>query len=239
MIKYCGECGADLRDTNGICYNCASKHKYSSGGVINISNIKEGAKEVLDKHFGKIFISSLFVYALLLISSVLIDLALDSRTILYDVASIIRTFVFMPLAVGLLGYILNIIRDKEVGFDDIFKFYDKKIFLVFSVSFLVSLFSLLWGLLLIVPGIIVYISYSLSFYVLVDNEEKSVMEILNESKRLTDGYKGDIFVFYLSFIGWILISVITFGIALIYVIPYIEVSTAMYYDTLKDIKKIE
>ena len=46
MIKYCGECGADLRKTNGICKNCASKHKYSSGGVINRINIKEGAKEV-------------------------------------------------------------------------------------------------------------------------------------------------------------------------------------------------
>ena len=65
----------------------------------------------------------------------------------------------------------------------------------------------------------------------------SIMEILRESKRLTYGYKADIFLFGLSFLGWYLLSVFTMGIAFIYVIPYTLVASAMYYEELKKIKK--
>lgn len=237
MDKYCAKCGADLTKTNGVCEKCASKYKYSFNGIINSAKIKEGAKEVLDKHFWKIFKASVFVYVIMFLSMLLIDKLLDSKTLIYDVASLVRVFVFMPLSVGLINYILKIVRDEEVKFDDIFQFYDKRIFLVFGVGFLVSLISLLWAFLLIVPGIIVYLSYSLCNYVLVDNDNMSVTEILSESKRLTDGYKGDIFLFAISFAGWYLLSMLTLGIALIYVIPYVSVSFAIYYEELKKIKK--
>ena len=237
MIKYCGECGADLRKTNGICKNCASKHKYSSGGVINRINIKEGAKEVLDKYFWKIFKASFFVYVIMALSMLLVDKLLDSKTLMYDVASLFRVIIFMPLSVGLIRYILKIIRDEEVKFDEIFVYYDRRIFIVFGVGFLVSLISVLWAFLFIVPGVIAYLSYSFCNYILVDNDDMNVMEILAESKRLTDGYKGDIFLFILSFVGWYLLSIFTFGIVFIYVIPYSSVSYAMYYEELKRLKQ--
>lgn len=236
MNKYCGECGADLTKTNGVCEKCASKFKYSFNGIINSAKIKEGAKEILDKHFWKIFKASIFVYAIMFLSMLLIDKLLDSKTLMYDVASLIRVFVFMPLSVGLVNYILKIIRDEEYKFDDIFQFYDKRIFLVFGVGFLVSLISVLWAFLFIVPGIIAYLSYSLSNYILIDNSNMSANEIINESRRLTDGYKGDIFLFAISFAGWYLLSMLTLGIALIYVIPYVSVSFAIYYEELKKIK---
>ena len=238
MIKYCGECGADLRETNGVCASCASKHKYSFGGVINHANIKEGAKEILDKHFPKILRVSLFVYFIMALSMLLVEMLLDSKTLLYDFASLIRVFVFMPLFVGFLGYILKIVRNDDAKFDDIFRFYDKRIFLVFGVGFLVSLFSVLWAFLFVVPGIIAYLSYSMCNYVLIDNCDLAVNDILSESKRLTNGYKGDILLFMLSFIGWYFLCILTLGIALIYVVPYSTVSLTMYYDELKKIKNL-
>ena len=87
------------------------------------------------------------------------------------------------------------------------------------------------------PGVIAYLSYSFCNYILVDNDDMNVMEILAESKRLTDGYKGDIFLFILSFVGWYLLSIFTFGIVFIYVIPYSSVSYAMYYEELKRLKQ--
>ncbi len=235
MIKYCGECGADLRDTNGVCPNCSNK--YSSNGIINRVRLKEGAKEILDKHFWNIFKASFFVFAIMGLSMLIIDLLLDTDTYIYSVANLFRTFIFLPLTVGLINYVLKIVREEEAKFDMIFMFYDKRIFLVFGVSFLVSLICVLWSLLLIIPGIIAYLSYSLVNYILADNDNMSIMEILRESKRLTYGYKADIFLFGLSFLGWYLLSAFTMGIAFIYVIPYTLVASAMYYEELKKIKK--
>lgn len=235
MVKYCGECGADLRDTNGVCPNCSNK--YSSNGIINRVRLKEGAKEILDKHFWNIFKASFFVFAIMGLSMLIIDLLLDTDTYIYSVANLFRTFIFLPLTVGLINYVLKIVREEEAKFDMIFMFYDKRIFLVFGVSFLVSLICVLWSLLLIIPGIIAYLSYSLVNYILADNDNMSIMEILRESKRLTYGYKADIFLFGLSFLGWYLLSAFTMGIAFIYVIPYTLVASAMYYEELKKIKK--
>ena len=130
----------------------------------------------------------------------IIDLLLDTDTYIYSVANLFRTFIFLPLTVGLINCVL-------------------------------------WSLLLIIPGIIAYLSYSLVNYILADNDNMSIMEILRESKRLTYGYKADIFLFGLSFLGWYLLSVFTMGIAFIYVIPYTLVASAMYYEELKKIKK--
>ena len=235
MVKYCGECGADLRDTNGVCPNCSNK--YSSNGIINRVRLKEGAKEILDKHFWNIFKASFFVFAIMGLSMLIIDLLLDTDTYIYSVANLFRTFIFLPLTVGLINYVLKIVREEEAKFDMIFMFYDKRIFLVFGVSFLVSLICVLWSLLLIIPGIIAYLSYSLVNYILADNDNMSIMEILRESKRLTYGYKADIFLFGLSFLGWYLLSAFTMGIAFIYVIPYTLVASSIYYEEMKKIKK--
>jgi uncharacterized membrane protein len=65
------------------------------------------------------------------------------------------------------------------------------------------------------------------------------MEYLSKSRELMKGYKWDYFVFNLSFIGWILLSIITFGILFVYVIPYISIADTIYYDELKKIKDKE
>ena len=74
-------------------------------------------------------------------------------------------------------------------------------------------------------------------YIFVDGEHTEPMEVINESKRMTSGYKWDLFVFGLSFIGWILLSFLF--IPVIYVVPYVTVANAMYYNELKKIKEME
>ncbi len=109
----------------------------------------------------------------------------------------------------------------------------KKLGKAWCLSLLVGIFTFLWSLLLWVPGIIKAISYSMSFFVMADDPELTAREALNISKEITKGHKMDIFVLGLSFIGWMLLSVFTFGIALIYVIPYMETTMANYYQTIK------
>ena len=69
-----------------------------------------------------------------------------------------------------------------------------------------------------------------------DVKSKSTFELVDMSKKMMDGYKMDYFMFELSFIGWILLCLVTFGIACIWVVPYIETANVMYYEELKKIK---
>ena len=99
---------------------------------------------------------------------------------------------------------------------------------------MIAIFTCLWSLLFIIPGIIKAISYYMAYFVLADNPELSAKEALDESKRITSGHIGDLFVLYLSFISWVLLGAITCGLALIYVVPYMQTTMANYYLELKD-----
>lgn len=111
------------------------------------------------------------------------------------------------------------------GFDDFWS--------AFKVIFLVGLFTFLWSLLFIIPGIVKSYSYSMSMYILAENKGKPALECINESKMMTEGHKMDLFVLNLSFIGWMLLGSITLGIAYIWVVPYMEATMINVYNTLK------
>ena len=97
-----------------------------------------------------------------------------------------------------------------------------------------ELFVFLWSLLFIVPGIIKALSYFMTPHILADSKNVSPTEALKLSMRMTQGYKGEIFVMYLSFIGWALLSAITCGILqILYTGPYMGTSFAGLYMELK------
>lgn len=76
----------------------------------------------------------------------------------------------------------------------------------------------------------------MSMYILAENKGKPALECINESKQMTDGHKMDLFVLDLSFIGWILLGMITFGIAFIWIIPYMSTTSANVYRSLKPVE---
>ena len=97
------------------------------------------------------------------------------------------------------------------------------------------LFVLLWSLLLIVPGIVKALSYWMTPYILAECPQVAPTEALKLSMRMTDGHKGDIFVMYLSFIGWLILSGLTCGLLyLFYVGPYMNTSMAGLYAELRE-----
>lgn len=104
----------------------------------------------------------------------------------------------------------------------------------FFAGFLVGLFTFLWSLLLIVPGIVKGIAYSQTFYIMTEHPEYTGREAIDASQELMQGHKWEYFVLGLSFIGWFLLSTLTFGILLFYVKPYYEATMAEYYRYLKE-----
>lgn len=96
-----------------------------------------------------------------------------------------------------------------------------------------NIFLALWSLIPVV-GIIKYYSYSMTFFIQNDHPEMTKTEAITASRKMMKGHKWELFVLELSFIGWILLSCLTFGILLIvYVGPYMEATKAAYYEKLK------
>ena len=122
------------------------------------------------------------------------------------------------------------IKDAFNGFDDFFS--------AFKVTLLVGLYTFLWSLLFIVPGIIKGYSYSMALYVLADNKGKSARECIAESKAMMEGHKMELFVLDLSFIGWYLLCSLTCGLAFLYVAPLLNATHANVYETIKPVMEV-
>lgn len=131
--------------------------------------------------------------------------------------------------------VLNVVRQKQrPQVEDLFTIYRNNFEKAFLVPFLVQLFIGLWCLLLIVPGIIMAYAYSMAVYVSNDHPELSSMDAIRKSKELMRGHKWDLFVLDLSFIGWILLCLLTCGIGFFFLLPYIEAAHAEFYRELTD-----
>lgn len=75
-------------------------------------------------------------------------------------------------------------------------------FKVIGLTLVMGFKILMWSLLFVVPGIIAAINYSMSFFVLIEDPSKGIMECINESIRLMRGNKMNLIFFALSYIGW-------------------------------------
>ncbi|MCL1929961.1 DUF975 family protein [Candidatus Saccharibacteria bacterium] len=100
-----------------------------------------------------------------------------------------------------------------------------------------TFFTFAWSLLLIVPGIIKWFSYSQMFYLMADDPKLEPSEAQARSMEMMRGHKMELFNLYLSFMPWILLVVVTLGIGLIYVLPYLNATLAAYYIQLKKVTK--
>lgn len=102
-----------------------------------------------------------------------------------------------------------------------------------KTGILTSLFTFLWSLLFVIPGIIKAIAYSQAMYIVAENPGMSARAALKQSEAMMQGHKMDYFILGLSFIGWILLCSITFGIAYIWVGPYMNATMVNFYKDLK------
>lgn len=95
--------------------------------------------------------------------------------------------------------------------------------------FLINLYAALWGILLIIPGIMKSYAYSFVPYILAEDKEISISDAIAVSQDLTEGYKWELFVLDLSFILWDILAAFTFGLAAFYSEPYKKATWAQYY----------
>lgn len=98
---------------------------------------------------------------------------------------------------------------------------------------LMCVYIFLWSLLLIIPGIVKYISYSQTFYILRDEPSLTYNGAIERSMAMMEGHKMDYFLLILSFIGWYILGILSLGIGFLWINPYISRTLAFFYEDLK------
>jgi uncharacterized membrane protein len=150
------------------------------------------------------------------------------------VGSIVAILFSGVFSLGFSHLYLSISRSKPYSLSMIFSGFNQ-IGTALYANFLVYLFSFLWALLFIIPGVIALLSYSLTFLILADNPEMSAMDAINKSKEMMEGNKGKAFSLSVGFTGWFILGAISFGIGYIWILPYYGMCfTKFYQDIIKD-----
>jgi uncharacterized membrane protein len=148
------------------------------------------------------------------------------------IGSLVGILISGPLSLALASYYLAISRDGEPALSLLLKGID--LFpQALGTCLLQLLLIFLWSLLLIVPGIMAAYSYSMTFFILADEETLTATQALRRSKAMMHGKRWQLFCLSCRFIGWILLCILTLGIGLLWLIPYMGVSSARFYEQLK------
>lgn len=127
---------------------------------------------------------------------------------------------------------LNVFRGDEVNIGGLFDGFSDFGRIV-GTKLLQAIYTFLWTLLLVVPGIVKSYSYAMTDYILKDYPELSNNAAIEKSMAMMDGYKMKLFLLDLSFIGWAILCIFTFGIGLLFLKPYMQVAHAAFYEDLK------
>lgn len=206
----------------------------------SISEIKATGKLSLKGDWGKFVLITLLIEIIQTITNMPLTLSnfISEFYSLYSFFSWIIYFFIVLLLFNLTWgnqvIYLRKYRKEEVEIDNVFDGYRKGFLRIFSTYFLVYIYTLLWSLLLIIPGIIKSLSYALTGYILLDNPELSRNQAIRRSRLMMHGNKAKLFFLQLSFLGWGILCLFTLGIGFLWLFPYMNSSFAVFYTEVKE-----
>ncbi len=197
------------------------------------SQIRALASESINGSWGK---SAWIFFLVSLISGLCSAVGGDMENPLMSILCVLAMiFIYMPVTFGFTMTMLWLARDGKrpevggIGSALNGKYYLKCI----GLFLLIGIFTLLWSLLLIIPGIIKGISYSMAPYILAENPEIGCLEAINRSQKMMRGYKWQYFFMYLGYLGWGILSIFTLFIGALWVETYYMVAYSHFYLEVK------
>lgn len=187
---------------------------------MNRAELKSQAKGILSANYWPIIGATVLVMAILV--------AVASVPGIGSIAS----YFIIPVSLGLTLYTVGLIDGGKPSITDIFtNAFDGRYYLrrVGGYAWMM-LFTFLWSLLFVIPGIVKAYSYALTPYILAKYPEIQAKEALKVSMKIMDGKKAELFVLHLSFIGWAMLAGITFGLlGIFFVIPYMAITDTLWF----------
>lgn len=151
---------------------------------------------------------------------------------LSSVSFIVNLLLSGTLMVGSAVFFLNLANGVEARVENVFSQFKHHWGNTCVMGLLITIFTMLWSFLFIIPGIIASLSYFAAPYILAEHPEIKASEAIKMSKEMMNGHKKELFLLNLSFIGWFLLGIITLGIAYIYVMPYLQATMAEFFNEI-------
>lgn len=151
---------------------------------------------------------------------------------------IISLLIGGPMSVGMAIFSLSLSRRQDTRLSLIFEGF-RRFGVALGAYILYIIFIFLWSLLLIVPGIIASLAYSQIFYIIAEDDSIGPLQAIKKSKEMMRGNKWKLFCLFFRFLGWGLLCVLTFGIGILWLFPYMTVSFARFYDDIKGKTTVE
>lgn len=132
------------------------------------------------------------------------------------------------IELGYAQYLLKQHDRRDPQFSDLFSKFDY-FGAGFCQAFLRGLYTFLWSLLFIIPGIVAGYSYAMTPFIMSEHPDMPASEAIRASKELMDGHKGELFWLDLTFIGWSLLSALTLNLGNLWLNPYRNAAYAAFY----------
>ena len=224
----------DRETLKGRAKDVLSKTYWMSLLIIFVAGAISGIYDGYSK--GEVYFTNNFVWSWPIRFDIIIAI-LSAAMGLISAAGIIsilyKVFVVNPLEVGKKRF-FTLCRYSNVKFDGLFfgfkggRYVDNV-----KTMFLRDLYTFLWSLLFVIPGIVKYYGYKMVPYILAENPDISTKRALEISEQATRGEKWNMFVLDLSFVGWFILCFMTCGIGFFFLAPYIEATQAELYGALR------
>ncbi len=191
--------------------------------------LKERAKKNLSKF-----------WVVVIVATIIVEIATGGSSLQF-INKVFRTFgivtlLLLPIHVGYSRFHYNIAKGREADLGDLISVFNAKEYgRSFIGVLLMIIYIVCWMILLVIPGIIKMASYAMTTFILQDPEFDHLTgnEAITKSREIMNGHKMEFVVLVLSFLGWYILSVITFSAVLLYALPYMKQTLAEFYIELK------
>ena len=202
--------------------------------------IKEQAKKMIKDNkwyiWKPLVFVELIIFAILFVIGFILGILKVDENTMTIIVGILSFFVGLfesAFMIGYAKYVLEFTRGNKMEWKETINYAKSHLGIAIITSLLVGLIIIGCSILLVIPGIIAAIGLLFYQEVIADNEDLSATEVIKIAWNITKGHKMDLFVLILSFIGWEILASFTLGILYIWLVPYMQVSLLLAYESLK------
>lgn len=141
-----------------------------------------------------------------------------------------------PISIGICSYTLHVVRntEKKNKIDPLLDGFRGSVGNSILVGLLATIFTALWSLLFVIPGIVKAIAYSQCYFIALEHPEYDANTCITESRKMMNGHKWEYFCLQFSFIGWMIVGSFCLGVGTLWVSAYMNAANAAYYEDLKN-----
>ncbi len=139
-----------------------------------------------------------------------------------------------PISYGVASMFLKQTRTGEkMDIPDIINGFKDDFSNTFLIGLMTFIFTFLWSLLFVIPGIVKKYAYSMAMYIKNDNPDYDWKRCIDESQEMMRGHKAELFILDLSFLGWMIVGTLCAGVGVFWVNAYMAAAHAQFYEDLR------